>query len=122
MANPEFIPYLIPLVFLLNAPGEELLFRGVIQKSLREHFGPAAAIVLATATFAPLHIFALIGSLQAVAVTIAGLFVPGLVFGAVYEYTENVVTPTLTHGLFNATLFASIYLVSSSGSESLLAL
>lgn len=115
MANPEVIPLLIPLVFLLNAPGEELLFRGVIQESLRAHFGPAGAILLATAMFAPLHVFALVGSLQAMLVTIAGLFVPGLVFGVVYEYTENLVVPSITHGLYNATLMALIYVSATSG-------
>jgi len=121
MENPEIIPLLIPLVFLFNAPGEELLFRGVIQGSLRDHFGPGAAIVLATAMFAPLHIFALIGSLQAMLVTIAGLFVPGLVFGMVYEHTENLVVPSLTHGLYNATLFGLVYVAATTeGSSALL--
>jgi len=113
--NPEFIPVLVVLVFLLIGPGEELLFRGVIQGLLRERFGPAAAILLATATFAPIHIFALVGSLQAAAVTITILAIPSVVFGTVYELTDNIVVPTLVHGLFNATLFASVYVTATSG-------
>jgi membrane protease YdiL (CAAX protease family) len=111
--NPEFIPYLIPLVFLLNAPGEELLFRGVIQGLLRERFGPAGAILLATSAFAPIHITALIGSFEAALVTITILSIPSIVFGAVYEYTDNLVAPTLVHALYNATLFTGLYFVST---------
>ncbi|WP_336001404.1 CPBP family intramembrane glutamic endopeptidase [Halorientalis halophila] len=108
--NPGFVPYLLPFVFLLNGPGEEFLFRGVIQGQFREEFHPAAAIVLATMMFAPIHIFSLVGSLQAAAVTIGILTLPSLVFGAVYEYTDNFVVPALVHSLYNATLFGSIYL------------
>jgi membrane protease YdiL (CAAX protease family) len=113
LENPEFIPYLIPLVFLLNGPGEELLFRGVIQGTLRERFSGPAAIVLASLMFAPLHIIALTGSLEAALTTIAILFVPSLVFGAVYELTDNFVVPSVVHGLYNATLFGLVYLAAT---------
>jgi hypothetical protein len=111
--NPEFIPFLIPLVFLLNAPGEELLFRGVVQGLLRERFSAAGAILLATGAFAPIHITALIGSPRAALVTITILSVPSIIFGAVYEVTDNIVAPTLVHALYNATLFGGLYLVST---------
>jgi membrane protease YdiL (CAAX protease family) len=110
--NPEIIPLLIPLVFLLNAPGEELLFRGVIQGLLRERFSAWAAIALTTAAFAPLHLVALIGSPTAALLTIAIISVPSIVFGTVYELTDNLVVPSLVHALFNSTLFAGVYLSS----------
>jgi len=110
--NPEIIPLLIPLVFLLNAPGEELLFRGVIQGLLAERFSPWAAILLATAAFAPLHIIALIGSPTAALLTIVIISVPSLVFGWVYELTDNLIVPSLVHALFNSSLFIGIYLSS----------
>lgn len=113
--NPEFVPYLIPLVFLLNAPGEELLFRGVIQGTLRERFGGAGAVVVTSLMFAPAHILALVGSLQAALTTITLLMIPSLVFGTVYELTDNFVVPSLVHALFNATLFASIYVAATAG-------
>lgn len=112
--NPEIIPLLIPLVFLLNAPGEELLFRGVLQGLLAERFSPWAAILLATAAFAPLHITALVGGSTAAFLTIVIISVPSIIFGAVYELTDNLVVPSLVHGLFNSTLFLGIY-VSSLG-------
>jgi len=110
--NPEIIPLLIPLVFLLNAPGEELLFRGVIQGLLAERFSAWAAILLATAAFAPLHIIALIGSPTAALLTIVIISVPSLVFGWVYELTDNLIVPSLVHALFNSSLFIGIYLSS----------
>jgi len=113
--NPEIVPYLLPFVFLLNGPGEELLFRGVIQGRFREDFDAPAAIVLASLMFAPAHILSLVGSPQAAAVTISILTVPSLVFGAVYEYTDNFTVPALVHGLYNSILFGSVYLVSVYG-------
>lgn len=98
--------WMIPASLLLVGPGEELLFRGIIQGSLRRHFSAAGAIVLATAMFAPAHILSLSGSPQAAALTISILTVPSLVFGFVYERTQNLVVPALCHGLYNATLFS----------------
>jgi membrane protease YdiL (CAAX protease family) len=115
--NPGFVPYLIPFVFLLNGPGEEFLFRGVLQGRFREAFGPVGAIVLATLMFAPMHIFSLVGSPAAALVTISLLTVPSLVFGALYEYSGNFVVPALVHGLYNATLFGSVYLAAEYGPE-----
>ncbi|CQH49143.1 Abi/CAAX domain protein [Halobacterium hubeiense] len=104
-ADSGLLVWMIPLSILLIGPGEELLFRGIIQGSLRRHFSAAGAIVLATAMFAPAHILSLSGSLQAAALTISVLSVPSLVFGFVYERTRNIAVPALCHGLYNATLF-----------------
>ena len=110
--NPEIVPYLLPFVLVLNGPGEELLFRGVLQGRFRESYSAPVAIVLATLMFAPAHIVALTGSLQQALVTIAILSVPSLVFGAVYEYTGNFVVPALVHGLYNSILFGLVYVAS----------
>ena len=110
LENPGIIPGLAVLQFLLVGPGEELLFRGIIQGSLREHFGAWPAILLTSAMFAPIHILALSGGPAAVATTVGILFLPSVVFGYLYERTGNIVVPAFTHGLYNATLFAIIYL------------
>lgn len=114
LENPHIIPYLIPFVLLLNGPGEELLFRGVVQGTLRERFGPVAAIVLASLLFSPSHLTALLGAEPAaIAATMSILLVPSFVFGALYEYSENIVVPSVVHGLYNATLFAALYAVAT---------
>ena len=110
MEAPEVLLILIPASFVLIGPGEELLFRGVVQGRLREVFGPVPAIATASAIFAGLHWFALsggspTGNLAAVAVLLG----PAFVLGAAYEFTDNIVVPSLIHGLYNATLFTLLY-------------
>ena len=97
----------IPVMLLIVGPGEELLFRGVIQTTLKEEFSTAAAIALASLAFAPAHILVYLGtgaSATAIAVSLSVLFFPSLVFGAVYERSDNLVVPSLSHGLYNAIL------------------
>ena len=109
--NPEALLLLIPASFLLIGPGEELLFRGVVQGRIREAFGPIPGIALASAIFAAIHYFALTGGAGGRLVTIAILFLPSVVFGVAYELSENLVVPSLIHGAYNATLFTLLYVV-----------
>lgn len=115
--NPDLIPVLIVLTIVLIGPGEELLFRGIVQGSLRERFGPAVAITLASIIFAAAHVGSLTGSLGSRIVTIGVLLVPALVFGTAYERTNNLVVPALIHGLYNATLFSITYVGIKYGPE-----
>lgn len=112
MENPEVLLLLIPASFLLIGPGEELLFRGVVQGRIREVFGPVPSIVTASVFFASIHYFALTGgSASGNLVALGGLVIPSLVLGAAYEYTDNIVVPSLIHGAYNATLFSLLYVV-----------
>ncbi|MFB6123914.1 MAG: lysostaphin resistance A-like protein [Haloferacaceae archaeon] len=108
-ADPTAFLWLIPASFLLIGPGEELLFRGVVQGRIRETFGPVAGVALASAVFAAVHYVALTGGAGGRLVTISVLFLPSLVFGAAYELTDNLVVPALVHGAYNATLFGLAY-------------
>jgi hypothetical protein len=107
--NPEVLLLLIPASILIIGPGEELLFRGVVQNRLRESFSAVPGIALASAIFAAIHFVALSGGTGARLVSIVILFFPSLVFGAVYEFTDNLVVPALVHGCYNATLFTLLY-------------
>lgn len=106
-----------PLIFLLLGvlsllivgPTEELLFRGIIQTRLRETFGVAAGITLATALFAVIHL-AGFGSIGAGLLGVSVLFFVGFVLALSYEYTGNLVVVALMHGLFNATQATMGYL------------
>ena len=110
MENPEVLLVLIPASILLIGPGEELLFRGIVQGRLREVFGPISGILIPSAVFAGLHWFALSGgSPMGNLVALAVLLGPAIVFGASYEYTGNIVVPSLIHGVYNATLFTLLY-------------
>jgi len=108
--SPEVLLLLIPASILLIGPGEELLFRGVVQGRLRQVFGPAVGIAVPSLLFAGVHWFALAGGTttgRLVAVSV--LVVPAIVFGVSYEYTDNIVVPSLIHGVYNATLFSLLY-------------
>jgi membrane protease YdiL (CAAX protease family) len=109
--NPEVLLLLIPASFVLIGPGEELLFRGIVQGRIREAFGPVPGVVFASAVFAAIHFTALTGGVGGRLATIAVLFFPSLVFGAAYEFTDNLVVPAFIHGAYNATLFTLLYFV-----------
>lgn len=113
--NPEVLLVLIPASFLLIGPGEELLFRGVVQNRIREGFGPIAGVLLASIIFAAIHFTALTGGASGRLATIGILFFPSLVFGSAYELTDNIVVPALIHGAYNATLFTLLYVFLQSG-------
>ncbi|SDZ94853.1 hypothetical protein SAMN04488065_1377 [Haloplanus vescus] len=108
-SDPSVLLWLVPASFLLIGPGEELLFRGIVQGRLRETFDRVPGVVLASALFAAIHYLALTGGAGGRLVTITILFFPALVFGTVYELSENLVVPSLVHGAYNATLFALAY-------------
>jgi membrane protease YdiL (CAAX protease family) len=130
MQNPEIFLVLIPAAFLVIGPMEELLFRGTVQGRLRETLSPAPAVVVSALLFAAVHApLAVQGSLSQRLTTVGLLFFPSLVFGGLYEYTDNVVVPALVHALYDATLFVLLYAVvvygpeeAASGSEAVLAL
>jgi membrane protease YdiL (CAAX protease family) len=111
--NPLVFLVLVPLSFLLVGPGEELLFRGLIQGRLGESFPTWRAIMLASALFAIVHITSLVG--QGKFIYIGVVFALALVLGATYEYTDNLAVPALIHGAYNAVQFGGAYL-SATGS------
>ncbi|MDR9412258.1 MAG: type II CAAX endopeptidase family protein [Haloferacaceae archaeon] len=110
LADPSVLVLLLVASLVIIGPGEELLFRGIVQRRLREALPAVAAIPLASIIFAAIHYLSLAGAPEARVVSISVLVLPTLVFGVVYELTENLVVPALTHGLYNATLFGLLYL------------
>lgn len=111
LENPEILLVLIPLSIILVGPGEELLFRGVIQQLLRERFGAWFAIILASVIFAIAHVGALTG--DGLLPTLIIYFVLSILLGAVYEYSGNLVVPALIHGVFNAIQFLLLYVIAT---------
>lgn len=117
LENPSIIPIMIAAMLLVVGPCEEILFRGVIQSRARETLAAVPAILLAAAVFAPAHVVSLSGGVGAMLTTISILFVPSLIFGAVYEYTENLVVVAVMHGLYNSLLLTIGYVVITYGPE-----
>jgi len=118
MENPDVLLLLIPASFLLIGPGEELLFRGVVQGRIRDYFGPITGVTIASIIFAGIHYPALSGgSVTGKLVSVSALLIPALILGATYEYTDNIVVPSLIHGAYNATLFTGLYVSVKYSSE-----
>lgn len=116
--NPETLLLLIPASILIIGPGEELLFRGVVQGRLREVFGPVPGIAIPSIVFAGLHWFAISGgSIGGNIASLSLIAVLAGVLGVTYEYTDNIVVPAMIHGLYNATLFSLLYVVVAYGDQ-----
>jgi membrane protease YdiL (CAAX protease family) len=90
------------LAALVLAPvAEEVLFRGILYPVLKNRFHPALAAFGTSILFAAFH-----SSLM----TLLPLTVFAVVLVLVYERTDTLLAPILTHALFNAVnFFASIF-------------
>ena len=107
---PAYFLAMVPLSFLTVAVGEELLFRGVVQGELRRAVGPAGAVAGASLLFGLLHYVAGAGTPTQRLVYVAVAAMLGVVLGALYEYTGNLVVPVVVHGAYNAVQFLVQYL------------
>ncbi|QSG12436.1 Metal-dependent membrane protease, CAAX family [Halapricum desulfuricans] len=112
--NPELFLYLIPINLLLVGPGEELLFRGVVQRLFKRAYGVVPAILMASAFFGVAHFVATLGQgASGIATYLAVAAVLGVVLGTVYELTNNIVVPAVIHGVWNAMQFATQWYVAT---------
>ena len=101
----------IPLAILLTGPGEELLFRGVIQSRLKESVPTVLAVLGAGLVFGVVHFPAYMGNdLGQVLVSVTTVTALGLYFGVLYEVTNTLTVPALVHGCFNAVVYLLNYL------------
>ncbi len=107
MQSPEILLILVPLSILLVGPGEELLFRGVIQQLLRFRFGAIIGITIASVIFSVAHVGSLSG--EGLIPSLVTYFLLSVILGVSYEYSENLIVPSLIHGLFNAAQFLIVY-------------
>nr|WP_303646822.1 CPBP family intramembrane glutamic endopeptidase [Haloarchaeobius salinus] len=111
--DPNFFLGVAVLSVLIVAPAEEYLFRGVVQGRLRETFGPVGAVVGSSLLFGSVHLANYTGSVEQVvagALLIAGT---GAVLGALYEWTDNLTVPIVTHALYNVVLAGTAYVTAT---------
>jgi len=112
--NPELFLVFLPIQFLLTAPAEEVLFRGVIQGLFRRAYGVLPGIVLASLLFGLVHYPALAGS-DGILTVIALLVATGALLGTLYEYTGNLLVPIVVHAVWNVFVFGNEYLSAVGG-------
>ncbi len=102
---------LIALSYLAVAPGEEFVYRNVVQKSLYEEFSRPAAVLLTSAVFALVHLPAYATGAVGVgaAASLSLVFCLAVGLGWLYARTDNLVVPVLAHGTFNAVQYLLLY-------------
>jgi membrane protease YdiL (CAAX protease family) len=119
LSQPYQLLVFVVLSFAIVAPGEELLYRGLVQGTLRDAYTAWPSIVGASVLFALNHVTALVATGAnpgtATAVTIGLVLVLSLVLGYLYERTETLVVPILVHGGFNGLQFGLRYVEVTGG-------
>jgi hypothetical protein len=110
--DPSLLLPLIPLSLLVVGPGEELLYRNIVQKGLYDSAPTPVAVLTASVIFSLVHIpaYASGDTTGELAATLAIIFTLSLVLGTVYARTENLLVPAFVHGSYNAIVFATAYL------------
>jgi membrane protease YdiL (CAAX protease family) len=90
---------IVLLLVLVIGPGEELFWRGFIQRGLAARFGAIPGLLLATALYAGLH--AASGNpMMLVAAAVCGLF-----WGWLYVRHHSVIVNILSHTLWDLAVF-----------------
>ncbi len=107
--SPTMVLVMAALSFVLIAPAEEYLFRGVIQRRLAWSMRPSAAIVATAFLFVIPHAIGYLGGAEGVVLLSVVPFSLAVVMGVLYERVNNLSVPILAHGCYNATLFISTY-------------
>lgn len=93
----HFAPHWLFLLAVVAAPlCEEFIFRGLIFGGLRRSMGLAPAMVMSAALFAIVH----------APVSMAPVFVLGLVTAYAYERNRSLLAPVLVHAVYNGALLA----------------
>jgi len=96
----------------IAAVSEEIVFRGTLQTCLEKVMHPAAAIVLATATFVAVHA----QSIRMDALHISAIAVGGVIFGTIFQRARDLRLVILIHAVFDWVLcFPEPALIGESG-------
>lgn len=114
-SKPHLFLVLMPVSILLVGPGEELLFRGIVQTRLRGAFSSRQAVVVGSVLFAGVHLFSVVGSWPERLVAVLVLMLPSLAFGFAYERRRNLWVPALAHGFYDFVLLGFAYAATQVG-------
>jgi hypothetical protein len=90
---------IIPLMALLIGPGEEVFWRGFLQRRWQERFGAGRGFLFATALYAAVHA----GGGNAMLVLAAA--VCGLFWGFIYLRTGSVLLAAVSHTVWDLAVF-----------------
>lgn len=86
-------------LILVAAPGEELFWRGFIQKRLHKYFKPVASIMLGSLLYASVHLYS--GEF----ILVFAAFLSGLVWGTLYYWKKSMPLVIVSHLIFDIMMF-----------------
>ncbi|MBT2726112.1 CPBP family intramembrane metalloprotease [Bacillus sp. ISL-75] len=95
---PSFFWQYLALV-LVAAPGEELFWRGFIQKRLSKYLNPVVSILSASILYASVHIYS--GSF----LLVLAAFISGFVWGYLYFLKKSMPLVIVSHIIFDLLIF-----------------
>jgi uncharacterized protein len=84
---------------LVASPGEELFWRGFIQKRLLKYFRPFVSILIASLLYASVHLYS--GSF----ILVFAAFCSGLVWGFLYIWRKSMPLVIVSHIVFDLMIF-----------------
>ena len=88
------------LLMFVTGPGEEIFWRGFLQKRLMARFGEARGFLIGSAVYAGVHVFS--GNIMLIgAAGVAGLF-----WGGLYLWRRDLTIVIVSHSLWSAFIFA----------------
>lgn len=93
--TPSVVAFFLMTAALLNAFGEEIIFRGMLMSVLSRKMGIALVLVVQSLIFTVYHLFPLQNSIL--------LFCMGILFGLGYVWSGLLLTPVLAHLIENGT-------------------
>lgn len=92
---------IVPLMVLLIGPGEEMFWRGFLQRRWQERFGARRGFFLTTALYAGVHAGS--GNVMLVlAATVCGLF-----WGTLYRRTGSILLVAVSHTAWDLAVFVA---------------
>ncbi|MEZ3117379.1 lysostaphin resistance A-like protein [Halobaculum sp. MBLA0147] len=85
-------------LFLVAAPMEELLYRGIVQGRVRPHLGTAGTVLVAAAAFGLMHALPVVfGGVAEASLAFLRTAIGGVVWGYAYERTRNLAVTAVAH-------------------------
>jgi len=95
----------VPVWFLIMSPFQEFFFRGWLQPRLQLAFGKLVGLVITSLAFTLWHFFPQLESTSTTTLPISSpigilsTVLAGLLFGYIYQRTENIIAPWVAHAL-----------------------
>jgi membrane protease YdiL (CAAX protease family) len=90
------------LLFFVTGPGEEIFWRGFLQRNLEKRLGLVSGYVVATLIYGAVHVFS--GNpMLILAALVAGAF-----WGAMYAWKHDLAALVVSHSFWSAFIFAVI--------------